>query len=101
MTEEYEILEAESDKNMNESNDPIDAIVDMATDLCESFSERLKKYGLSMSTDISDEDGDRLAMAMFHGGQELDECLEYLANKYGSEKIGEGVTHARLEQPRI
>ena len=101
MNDDYEILEPEQDKEIEEQADLIDMATEMAVSIYESFNEKLKRYGLSEFTEISDEDGDKLASAMIHGGQELEDCLLYLAGKYGSERIAEGVTNARLEQPRI
>lgn len=101
MNDEYEILEPEQDKEIDKTADLIDMATEMAVSAYESFNEKLKRYGLSDETDISDEDGKKLAKAMIHGGQELKDCLLYLAGKYGSERIAEGVTNARLEQPRI
>lgn len=100
MTDDYEILPPE-EENTEERADLIDMATEMAVSVYESFNEKLKRYGLSDETDISDEDGEKLAKAMIHGGQELEDCLLYLAGKYGSERIAEGVTNARLEQPRI
>ena len=85
MTDEYEILDAEDENRPSETND----IVDMAVEMYESFGEKLARYGLSDTMEISDEDGDKLAMAMFHGGQELEDCLEYISRKYGAKRIGE------------
>lgn len=91
MTEEEYTIEKSDPKEPAEerTKGALDIAAEAAKNMYDSFADLFRKHGLSMDMEIDDDDAMKLASALIIGGETLDECLEYLASKYGSEYIGQ------------
>jgi len=88
--EEYTIEKSDPEALTTErTKGALDMAVEAAKNMNDSFADLFRKHGLSMDMELDDDDAMKLASALIIGGETLDECLEYLASKYGSEYIGQ------------